>query len=138
MKIGFTGTRKGMTRRQKRQFEGIIQKLGPAEFHHGDCIGADSDAHEIINHINVHPLDIFKNAIIIVVHPPTHDKLRAHRKGHTILEPKPYLERNEDIVEETDLLIATPESSEEQARRGTWHTVRQARKMNKPIIILNP
>lgn len=43
MKIGFTGTRHGMTNQQKNQFFKIIINLNDLkEFHHGDCIGADA------------------------------------------------------------------------------------------------
>lgn len=51
--------------------------------------------------------------------------------------PKPYLERNQDIVRSTELLLATPENNVEQQRSGTWATIRFARKMNKSIIIID-
>jgi len=48
MKIGFTGTRDGMTQHQKEQFVLAMQDLSPSEFHHGDCKGADAEAHDIV------------------------------------------------------------------------------------------
>jgi len=48
------------------------------------------------------------------------------------------LERNSDIVADSDLLLATPRFYEEELRSGTWATVRRARKANKPLIIVWP
>jgi hypothetical protein len=48
MKIGFTGTRKGMSQHQKEQFVLKMFELDPSEFRHGDCEGADAEAHDII------------------------------------------------------------------------------------------
>jgi hypothetical protein len=61
------------------------------------------------------------------VHPPTDDRKRAFCTGNGAdWEPKPYLERNHDIVDETTILIACP-NGEERMRSGTWATVRYAR-----------
>jgi len=134
MKIGFTGTRKGMTDEQKEEISWMLQaQLGLAraitgkvdEVHHGDCVGADSDFHDLASGYD------------IVVHPPSVDKYRAFREGSEILPPKSYLQRNMDIVDSCDILIAAPEG-EEQQRSGTWATVRYARKRNKSIFIVSP
>ena len=61
--IGFTGTQQGMTLRQKQQLNEILRDLydkGNRWFHHGDCIGADAEAHDIATAIGYH----------ILVHPP--------------------------------------------------------------------
>jgi len=52
--------------------------------------------------------------------------------------PKPYLERNHNIVDESELLIACPKSKEEELRSGTWATVRYARKKGVRIILIYP
>ena len=44
--IGFTGTRQGMTAEQKSALRNLLDG-GAGDFHHGDCIGADSEAHGI-------------------------------------------------------------------------------------------
>lgn len=47
MKIGFTGTRQGMTPAQRLKATHWLAKLSATEFHHGDCMGADAEAHAI-------------------------------------------------------------------------------------------
>jgi hypothetical protein len=141
MKMGFTGTRDGMSPRQKRQFESIARRFMPSEFHHGDCIGADDEAATIIHKIRSQPpLDIFDiPKIKIVVHPPVDGKYRANNQyGDEIRGELPYLERNANVTYECDMLVAAPKESEEQVRRGTWHTIRQAWKRGKATIILLP
>lgn len=126
MKIGFTGTRKGMTDIQKELFTKLIIERNPIEFHHGDCIGADYDAHQ----------NVSKLGIRIVIHPPIIPTYRAYCKSFNIFPPLPYMVRNRSIVNETDLLIACPKSNKEELRSGTWSTVRYARKQHKEVIIL--
>ena len=127
---GFTGTRNGMTQKQKEAFRDTIILLEIDKFHHGDCIGADFLAHEIIKNINTN--------IKIIIHPPSYAKYRAFCKGNVILGQRPYLDRNKDIVDHSDLLIATPGEFKEKLRSGTWSTIRYARKKNKSIYIMMP
>ncbi|KKK99140.1 hypothetical protein LCGC14_2635740 [marine sediment metagenome] len=127
---GFTGTRNGMTKKQKEAFKDIIILLEIDEFHHGDCIGADFSAHEIIKEINTN--------IKVIIHPPSYAKYRSFCKGNVILGQKPYLDRNKDIVDHSNLLIATPGEFKEKLRSGTWSTIRYARKKDKPIYIIMP
>ena len=53
-------------------------------------------------------------------------------------EEKPYLDRNKDIVDETNILMACPNKAEEVQRSGTWSTVRYARKVGKAVLIVYP
>lgn len=130
MKIGFTGTQQGMTKAQKRAFWTIINSYNLSEFHHGDCIGADFNAHQIV---------LAYNKSEIIIHPPINGSKRQNCKWFTEIKPaKGYLERNHDIVDSTDMLIATPKEYDEQLRSGTWATVRYARKTNKKLIIIYP
>lgn len=47
MIIGFTGTSRGMTQQQKDALAWLFRLLPGSELRHGDCIGADSEAHDI-------------------------------------------------------------------------------------------
>ena len=58
------------------------------------------------------------------------------RPSDQTLPPKDYLDRNHDIVDQTDLLIATPKENTEVLRSGTWATIRYAKKINKPTWII--
>lgn len=141
MKIGFTGTQAGMTSEQKMKFTRVLDKLihnapidtlyHELEFHHGDCIGADAEAGEIADN-----RDFF-----IAVHPPTNKSKRAFVDFDMEFAARPYLDRDHDIVDATDILIATPKEADEQVRSGTWATVRYALKSRpriKPVIIILP
>lgn len=129
MKVGFTGTSKGMTDNQILMVAKYLQafKIG-SEFHHGDCIGADSEAHDIARLLKYR----------IISHPPINSIKRAFKDADVVLEPKKYMVRNQDIAKVCNILIATPESADEVLRSGTWSTVRKARKLNKEVIIIAP
>lgn len=133
MKIGFTGTRNGMTEYQKEEFVKLIKSLDITEFHHGDCIGADMEAHDLVV--------IHKNNIKMFSHPSNLKFLRAYCESF-IEKEKPLLERNKDIVNETELLIACPdtyfETYFEYKRSGTWSTIRYAKNQKKKYVIIFP
>ena len=127
-RIGFTGTSKPTTREQREALRDWLQSKPSGEFHHGDCINADSDAHTIV---------VLLGWEDPVIHPPVNSRARAFRNSKHIREPKPYLERNHDIVDETSILLAMPKGREE-LRSGTWATVRYARGLKRPIIFFWP
>lgn len=133
--LGFTGTRDGMTAHQKLTLLSKLSALkarheGKVNLHHGDCVGADAEAHEIAVSL----------ALDVTVHPPINEKLRAFCSGLgvVILPPKNYLARDKDIVDATESMIATPKTIIEQDRSGTWITVRYARKASKSVIVIPP
>lgn len=130
MILGFTGTGKGMTVDQLKALVALLNKLRPSEFHHGDCVGADREAHHIVRY--------HAPTCRIVVHPPIIDSARSFCKGDEIQPPLPYLERNRAIVAACDALAAAPLTKEERLRSGTWMTVRAARRSEKPIHFLWP
>lgn len=118
-----------MTAGQRYRFSEIMREQSSALLHHGDCIGADAQAHSIAREYN-RP---------VTIHPPDDDSKRAFCEGaSSIREPKPYLARNKDIVTETEWLIATPKGYSEELRSGTWATIREARRQKKPITIIWP
>lgn len=132
MIVGFTGTKRGMNSLQQQKVYDYFEESHPTEFHHGVCVGADEQAHRIAN-------EVF--GISIIGHPPINLKYVAplHVSGFLcILENKEYLKRNHDIVDACDVLLATPGELAEQLRSGTWATIRYARKMKKPIVIIRP
>ncbi len=128
MRIGFTGTQVGMSGDQAHEFISKLTSLGVHEFHHGDCIGADAEAHDLVR--------TFFPAVRIVIHPPIYNTKRAFKLGDVILDPHDYLTRNKHIVRETECMVATPSSDVEEIRSGTWSTVRYARKTQKVVFVL--
>lgn len=127
MRVGFTGTREGMSQHQKEQFALKIYDLNVTEFHHGDCIGADADAHDIVRAIFPH--------IKIVIHPPDKTRTQAFKDGDESRIPAPYITRDRAIVRDTEYLIGAP-LGPEIMRSGTWTTIRYARKTHKPHTVL--
>jgi len=130
MKVGFTGTQVGMTNRQKLELKEYLQVLGVTELHHGDCVGADDEAADIARLMGIR----------LVMHPPTDSRKRAYnfRIGEEVRDQHPYLTRNHHIVDETEILIATPKTGYEELRSGTWATVRYARKLGRRVYVLTP
>jgi len=130
--IGFTGTEKGMTERQKNSlyFTLLLHIFGgKVAFHHGDCVGSDSEAHNIAHSLG------YK----IIIPPPHNSKKRAYCKGADgVRFAKEYLQRNHDIVDESDILIACPAEQKEILRSGVWATVRYARKKGKRVQVIYP
>ncbi len=118
MKLGFTGTRDGMTFVQWQAIHDLLKPLTITEFHHGDCIGADEEMHELALRF-----DIPK----IVVHPPKETKLRAYCQGHVTMPPAPYLQRDLNIVRATDHVLGAPKTKNRVARSGTWQTIQYAK-----------
>jgi hypothetical protein len=129
-KCGFTGTHKGA---QAIQLELAKQKLmllkqeGFSELHHGMCIGADEQVAKIAKELGFR----------VVAHPglakdPTNLLYRSEWDGNDeVREAKPFIERDHDIVNETEVMLATPLTYEEITRSGTWTTVRYAKKQGR-------
>jgi hypothetical protein len=130
--VGFTGTRLGLSRRQRDELDAVLGTLyleGYREFRHGDCVGADEQASAIAHDLGYR----------VVVHPPTDIKLQAFTDAHSVETPRPYIERNRQIVRQSDAIIATPKTMSEERRSGTWATVRYARSLYvDPRIIIWP
>lgn len=127
MKVGFTGSRAGMTKEQIATVNNLLID-DVKEFHHGDCIGADTQAHSLAHSPGTR----------IIVHPPEDSALRGYCVSANVREKKSYLERNHNIVDETDILIACPGTTKEVRRSGTWTTIRYAEKQKKTILLIYP
>lgn len=128
MKVGFTGTQRGMSNKQAWEFFNQLVLLMPSEFHHGDCVGSDAEAHKKARHLMAR----------IIKHPPENKRKQAFMLADESRPYAPYLVRNKNIVNETQFLIVTPGEMEEKLRSGTWSTVRYARKLGHEIRIIFP
>lgn len=129
--IGFTGTQQGMSNAQLetlRKLLDSVDAISGQEFHHGDCIGADAQAFQIAKQLDY----------VTVCHPPLNPSKRAFTQNSRQLPVKPYLDRNRDIVDASEMLIATPKGMQEELRSGTWATIRYACRQRKPIQIIWP
>lgn len=133
IRIGFTGTRDGMTLAQRDTLEIwlirlALEPVGKPEFHHGDCVGADAEACEIARRLSYE----------IHMHPPSDPIRRAYTSADVIYEERPYRERNRHIVRMTNYLIAAPKLTVE--RGGTWYTYNHARQQGsyKRAMLITP
>lgn len=131
MRIGFTGTQQGMTRQQQAALSDMLgnRKLDIVEVHQGGCAGADAEARDIATHLD----------IAVILHPLKNGKTHAGTAGLAVAhEEKQYVERNHDIVDCTDKLVAAPKGTQDDVHSGTWAAVRYARQCGKPVHVIWP
>lgn len=125
MRIGFTGTRHGMSAAQQLAVRRLFEtyKLSIVEMHHGDCIGADAQAHVLMREVCL--------TATITIWPcvPLGHPARAGMAADITMPVAPALQRNLEIVEHATMLIATPQTDVEVIRSGTWATIRYGRKL---------
>lgn len=130
--VGFTGTRAQLTGAQRSSLTDELVSLktkGYRTLHHGDCQGADAVAGEIA----------YMMGFWVVTHPPVKPDVRAFSSYiNEEREPKDYLDRDRDIVDESYFILATPSDYHEVVRSGTWYTVRYARRQGKLGLIVFP
>lgn len=131
MKVAITGTREGMTPRQKKALIKILKYLPIEEFYHGGCKGVDVQARDIL-------LKNRKEVKLICIPGDADQETSNKQYDQQVDSVTPYLQRNKIMVQAADMLIAIPSSLEEQQRSGTWHTIRFARSIKCPSIILDP
>lgn len=132
--IGFTGTRRGMTGFQRDTVRWHLNNwwtfYDEISLHQGDCDGSDTEivlmAKELID-------------IRVVGHPMIGGRWHSPiSKNDETLDPRPPLIRNKAIVMSSDVLLATPRTSSEVMRSGTWTTIRYAWARPIPVIIIPP
>jgi len=133
MRIGFTGTRYGMTMEQSDSlFRWLDGPLADSDvFHHGCASGADEEVVLCLKG---------QSAVTIVAHPSTLSgwfSLAAKDVSDAVWPTKEPLDRNRDIVDNCDVLLACPDGPE-RVRSGTWATVRHARRCGKRVVIFWP
>lgn len=133
MIVGFTGTRRGMTRAQKSEFRYIIAvELKPTVFKHGGAVGSDTEAHEeVVGFLASRDIQIF----------PASPERMAYWQSRwpdcRVEMWQPPLVRNVHIAH-SNHLVACPEQATEVLRSGTWSTIRRARLHKTPITIIAP
>lgn len=132
MIAGFVGSKTGMTSQQRFALEGLLKKMAYdiEEFHHGDSLGSDEQAHYIASSLG------FK----IVIHPPNNPIKRAFCKSKIILKEFEPRERIKHLVDSVDILIATlskislmyPNTSD------TVFAINYAKKKSKQVYLIYP
>ncbi len=129
MRVGFTGTQGGMNSVQAKNVNFILNLVRDnLEFFHGDCVGADNQAYNFATALSAYT----------TARPCTILSKRAFTQSCRVHEPVAPLERNHIIVDEAELMIATPKENEEVLRSGTWATIRYAKKTKTPLIVFLP
>lgn len=136
MIIGFTGTRQGISPIQKQNLESILDNILPEIVIHGGCIGADEEFHRICLEYRLGE-SLYLPYPFIMIYPSYLKDQQGVCPNPTFLaiEQDPLI-RNQAIVHQSDILIAAPKYETEELRSGTWATIRYARKMGVPVVIL--
>lgn len=135
MRIGFTGTRKGMTFAQEFQLKDVLgyfwdvahARRARAELHYGGQNGADLGARTVAKEYGYH-VETYPCPGVVA------DEETKVDVWHEVFPP---LTRNRNIVAAVDILVAAPETDEEELRSGTWATVRYARARGIPVVMLS-
>lgn len=130
MDVAFTGTRKGMSQSQFETVKLLLRELwaAGAVAHLGDAIGADEQARQIASDVGYRTHG----------HPSNIPSQRAYGEFAVLANPRPPLRRNHAMVDSADVVIACPAGYDEEARSGTWATMRYARAIGIPLLIVWP
>ena len=130
MIVACTGSREGASEAALDAFRAWLDDLDEAveEAHHGDCLGADTQFHQIVK----------EQDVFVHVHPCTIRSQRSYCQGDQVHPVAPPLVRNRTMVDLADHLVAFPSTFEEVMRSGTWATIRYARKIGRPGTIFWP
>jgi hypothetical protein len=128
--VGFTGTQAGMTDEQSVLVAELLRRMNPKETHSGDCIGADHDFLTLVK--------ITCPEAVTCGHPPIKKDKACGDVYRIVFSAKEYLERNKDIVDTSNVMIACPKGFNEELRSGTWSTVRYAERRGVMTIIVYP
>lgn len=129
---GFTGTRAGMSDFQKQMVERSLTKGQPVIFRHGGAYGGDTESHRLWkrvcakSHANIWPADEKRASIF-------RGDIRT-----TVESPMDPLSRNIRIVELSKFVLAAPNNEFEEQRSGTWQTIRESFKRDRPVLIIWP
>jgi hypothetical protein len=135
IKIGFIGNhRNSLNCEQKHKIISILNKYDNIIVSHGDCIGSDTDFHNLcINYRNDHP----NKKIRIQIFPTDDLTFRAFNEPDLLMVKKSKSERNLYIIKNSSILIASPiDKNKEQTPFETWSLLRKARQQKLLIYII--
>jgi len=129
--VGYSGSRLGMSEKQLEWFERLLRirmtQCGLGWFHHGGCIGGDTQAHWIAR----------KLGYKIDLHPPLDEKFQEpgiKAFCDSVEEKFSYSGRNHRIVLATRILFATPNGTSQNG--GTWNTIQHAARISRTRTII--
>lgn len=131
--VGATATRRGLTSHQQANIYRwlLTDRRNISKLHHGVCVGGDADFNDMARDIG----------IWTVGHPPEVTKYMSDCIVDEMLEPKPYLARDMDIVLASKTLLVAPYQDFEPRSyigSGTWTTYGYARDRKLRVVIFWP
>ena len=128
MSVGFVGSGSGMTEKQMEQLLWLLIQIDPTEVHHGDGQGADTQFHGMVCSLG----------IPTILHPSTDIGNRGFGEPFTRrFEPRTSDERNQDIVNDSMILIAATFGDEPTDDHSEmWNVIRQARQAGILIVLI--
>lgn len=139
--IGVSGTRETPTKKQlvnTRKALSHVFRYATHRFEdedidlrHGNCIGFDEY------------IAVVGSALMmrVISHPPNVYTFRsklATTVSDVVHDTKNYLARNDDIVANSDFIIAAPQFPTPNVHSGTWYTIRTAIQVGQPTIVFMP
>lgn len=129
MNIGFTGSgHRDPSTLQKEKLREVLERRPRAVLVHGGCIHADDFADALAAKLGIDRV-VFPASNVKPYQRISETVLRSRNGSKvTIMPARPALDRNRDIVNFSDLLLALPGQKTEMLRSGVWATVRFARK----------
>lgn len=127
--VAVTGTERGATEAQLDALGDLLLYARAEWLHHGDCLGADAQAHGVARSLGLR----------VYVHPPEAASRRAWCSGDSSERPAPYLVRDRMLVSRVGLLVALPLGVlHGRCREGTCATARQAVRTGVPVLEVRP
>ena len=135
-RLGVTATRRGLTDRQRcyarSRFGMLLLEWDEIEFHHGRCVGGDEEVLLIAKSFGVRVRTVSHPASMV------DPKWISQITSDVELPAKPPLQRNRDIVDIVNELLAYPGEQHEVLRSGTWATIRYADQIGRTTALIHP
>ncbi len=136
MKVGVSGTQKGITAYQTHRVFDLLDAWDWSQLHHGNCVGADEEIAFIALEMRGYT-SLLEKKQIVIAHPTIH-KQQSEKSYFDEIRPNfPPLVRNHNIVDAVQRMIICP-GGIYTLRSGTWATFRYAVKRHKIIHLIPP